>query len=57
MIGAAVIQERVTTGVAAAATTNILWLPYFQDGASLTLTVLGIVWLAVQIYYKVWRGK
>ncbi|MBZ9973529.1 hypothetical protein LB517_28265 [Mesorhizobium sp. BR1-1-12] len=57
MIGAAVIQERVTTGVAAAATTNILWLPYIQDGASLTLTVLGIVWLAVQIYYKVWRGK
>ncbi|WP_167531222.1 MULTISPECIES: hypothetical protein [unclassified Mesorhizobium] len=57
MINDPVIQERITTGIAAAATTNVLWLPYIQDGASLTLTFLGIVWLAVQIYYKVWRGK
>lgn len=51
------IDERLTTGVAAAATTNVLWLPYIQDGASLTLTVLGIVWLTVQIYYKIFKGK
>ncbi|MBZ9874977.1 hypothetical protein LB542_29530 [Mesorhizobium sp. BR1-1-9] len=51
------IQERVTNGIAAAATTNVLWLPYIQDGASLALTLLGIVWLAVQIYYKVSKGK
>lgn len=50
------IDERLTTGIAAAASTNVFWLPYIQDGASLTLTFLGIVWLAVQIYYKV-RGK
>lgn len=51
------IQERVTTGIAAAATTNALWLPYIQDGASLVLTLLGIVWLGVQIYYRIWRGR
>jgi hypothetical protein len=52
-----VIQERVTTGVAVAATTNAAWLPYIQDSASLVFTLLGIAWLAVQIYYKIWRGR
>lgn len=51
------VSERVTTGVAAAAASNWLWLPYVQDGASLLLTILGIVWLVVQIYYKVFRGR
>lgn len=50
------IEDRVTNGIAAIATTNWLWLPYIEQGASLTLTALGIVWLIVQIYYKV-RGK
>jgi hypothetical protein len=53
------ISERVTNGVAIGAATSYGWLPSL-DGmshvASFVLTVLGIVWLLVQISYKM-RGK
>lgn len=55
--GAAV--ERITNYAAVGAATNPLWIWTIEDvsnGASLLLTLLGIVWFAVQIFYKV-RGK
>lgn len=50
------ITERATNAIAAGAATSPAWFPYVDQGLSITLSVLGIVWLAVQIYYRV-RGK
>lgn len=49
------MMDKTTTAIAAGAATNPLWLPSLEQvsqGASLILTVLGIVWLIVQIYFK-----
>ena len=48
-------MDRTTTAIATASATNPIWLPWLEElsrGASLLLTLLGIVWLIVQIYYK-----
>jgi hypothetical protein len=52
-----IADDRVNAAVGAAAASNWFWLPYLHEGMSLLLTILGIVWLVVQIYYKVWRGR
>lgn len=44
--------DRVTYAVAGGAATNWLWWPYLEDGLQLLLTVMGILWLGVQIYVK-----
>lgn len=49
--------ERATTAIAAGALSNPLWLPHLEKALSLGLSSLGIVWLLVQIYYKVKNGK
>lgn len=53
------MMDRTTNAIAAGAATNPLWLPTLEgmsQAASLTLTVLGIVWLIVQIHFKL-KGK
>lgn len=50
------IIDKTTTGVAAGAVVSPFWLPSLADvsqAASLALTLLGIVWLLVQLYYKI----
>ncbi|WP_420961023.1 hypothetical protein [Brucella sp. IR073] len=51
------IADRVTAAVATGAATNPVWLPYLEHGLSIVLSALGIVWLLVQIYYKVRNGR
>lgn len=55
----AAMMDRTTNAIAAGAATNPLWLPTLEgvsQTASLILTILGIVWLIVQIHFKL-RGK
>ena len=55
--------EKITTWVAAGAVVSPAWLPSLQamsQIAALLLPILGVIWLAVQIYFKVRehrRGK
>jgi hypothetical protein len=44
--------EYVTDVAAACAATSTLWLGNFNNEAQLVLTVLGILWLLIQIYFK-----
>lgn len=47
------VVERATTAIAAGALSNPLWLPYLEKMLSIGLSSLGIVWLLVQIFYKI----
>lgn len=52
--------ENTTNAIAAAAVASPWWLPTFADvshGAALLLPVLGVVWLAVQIIFKITERK
>lgn len=55
--------EKITTWVAAGAVVSPAWLPSLQatsQVAALLLPIFGVIWLAVQIYFKVReyrRGK
>lgn len=49
--------EPITNLIAAGAATNFVWLPAFTQWAQLAATILGIVWLTIQIYYKVRKGQ
>lgn len=55
------IEDRITTTIAAGAATNQLWIWTIEDvsqGASLALTFLGIVWLLVQmVSFFMKKGK
>lgn len=51
------VVERATTAIATGALANPLWLPHLEKALSLGLSSLGIVWLLVQIYYKVKSGR
>ena len=51
------VVERATTAIATGAMANPLWLPYLEKVLSIGLSSLGIVWLLVQIFYKVKNGK
>lgn len=45
--------DRATYIAAAGAATNWVWWPWLEGGLQLLLTILGIVWLGVQIYMKI----
>lgn len=49
------ISERITNGVATGAAFSMAWMPTFPDALQYLLTILGIIWLATQIYFK-WRS-
>ena len=52
--------ENVTSVAAACAVFSPLWLHTLSDGAQFLLPILGVVWLLVQIYFKLtslFRGK
>lgn len=47
------IQERITNGLAVAASPSFLWLPQVDTALSIVLSVMGIAWLGLQIFYKI----
>ncbi|WP_273728094.1 hypothetical protein [Brucella gallinifaecis] len=49
--------DRVTTAVATVAAVNPAWLLHLEKVLSIGLSSLGIIWLLVQIFYKVKNGK
>lgn len=54
------IVERTTNAIAAGAAVSPWWLPSLGDissGAALLLPILGVVWLGVQIYFKITERK
>lgn len=51
------VVERATTAIATGALANPLWLPYLEKFLSMGLSSLGIIWLVVQIFYKIKNGK
>lgn len=51
------VVERATTAIAAGALSNPLWLPQLEKALSLGLSILGIIWLIVQIYYRIRSEK
>jgi len=51
------VLERATTAIATGAMTNPLWLPHLEKVLSIGLSSLGIVWLLVQIFYKIKNGR
>lgn len=51
------VVERTTTAIATGALANPLWLPHLEKVLSIGLSSLGIVWLLVQIYYRLKNGK
>lgn len=54
--GADVITERTTDVVAIASVSSPWWLSHVSEIAGLLLPVAGVIWLAVQIYAKIFRG-
>lgn len=51
------VADRVTAAVATGAAMNPVWFPYLEQALSLSLSVLGVVWLLVQIFFKFKNGK
>lgn len=51
------VVERATTAIATGALANPLWLLHLEKVLSIGLFTLGIVWLLVQIFYKIMSGK
>ena len=51
------VVERATTAVAAGAMSGPLWLPYLERYLSIGMTILGVVWLLIQIVYKIKGDK
>lgn len=54
------INEAVTDGGAIAAVASPLWLPGLHEistFAALILPILGVIWLAMQIYYRLRHKK
>ena len=51
------LMEHVTTAGAVGAVSAPLWVTEFNPYVQLVAGVLGIVWLGVQIYYKLKDGK
>lgn len=50
------IQERITNAVAASAVISPWWLPSLQqlnDGLPIAVGILGAVWLAIQIIWRI----
>lgn len=51
------IADRVTAAVATGAAMNPWWMPHLEHALSMALSALGIIWLLVQIFYKIKNGK
>lgn len=51
------IQDRITNGIATGAAFSMAWMPTFPDALQILLTLLGIIWLATQIYFKWFKGQ
>jgi len=51
------VADRVKAAVATVAAANPWRLPHLEKALSLGLSSLGIIWLLVQIYYKIKNGK
>lgn len=51
------VVERATTAIATGAVIGPLWLPHIEKALSLSVSTLGIVWLLIQIFYKIKNGK
>ncbi|WP_273794148.1 hypothetical protein [Brucella intermedia] len=51
------IADRVTAAVATGAAMNPVWMPHLEQALSVCLSVLGIIWLLVQIFYKIKNGR
>jgi len=57
------LAERMTDGVAILAVLSwinkdlYLWLQQTSEVAALATPILGLVWLVVQIYFRVTKGK
>lgn len=50
------MHDTITTAGATAAVVSPFWMPWLQtvsEGASITLPILGAVWLVVQIIAKI----
>jgi hypothetical protein len=50
------MMERVNDVGSGMALTAPLWLPTLQQGVSVGLGLMGIAWIAMQMYYKVRNG-
>lgn len=51
------VADRMTTAIATGAAMNPVWMPHIEHALSVALSTLGIVWLLVQIFYKIKNGK
>lgn len=49
--------DRVTAAVAMVAAVNPWWVLHLEKALSIGLSSLGIIWLLVQIFYKIKNGK
>lgn len=52
--------EKITNWLAAGAIASPAWLPSLQDisqVAALLLPILGVIWLALQIFLKIREGR
>ena len=51
------LADRATTAIATGAAMNPWWMPHLEHALSMGLSVLGIIWLLVQIFYKIKNEK
>lgn len=50
-------DDRFNLAAAAASALNLLWMPTFHQGLQMLLTLLGIIYMGMQIYYLRKKGK
>ena len=51
------VQETITAGVAGAGITLPWWIELISGWAATGVPILGFIWLAIQIYYKIRNNK
>ena len=50
-------DDRFNLAAAAAAFTNLLWMSTLHEGLQILLTLLGVIYMGMQIYYLRKKGK
>lgn len=50
-------DDRLNLAAAVGAASNLIWMPSFHEGLQIILTLLGIVYMGLQIYYRVKKGE
>lgn len=50
-------DDRFNLFAAVASASNLIWMPSFHEGLQILLTALGIVYMGLQIYYRVKKGE